>query len=176
MKKVGLQRLESFLRNALRRQLTKDLRDFRMVKEADLECCVYYHLRRFLSGDEDWRFFARKHSRHTGHFIDLLGFRKQMPRIAIELKWDRRQITKKDRRSLRRGIKRLRVNKAYFIATSIRAQEYSPVTKSRAEKHRLFEIFVELPLSGAERKNWKEERKKYTSRMSRRQRRRPPSA
>lgn len=56
MKRIGLQRLESFVRKTLPRRLAKDLLHFRMVKEADLECCVYYHLRRFLGRDDGWRF------------------------------------------------------------------------------------------------------------------------
>lgn len=178
MKTIGLQEVESFLRRTLPEHLTQDLCDYRMVKEADLECCVYYHLRRFLGHDDDWRFFARKHARRTKHFIDLLIFRKGLPRIAIELKWNHSEISQKDRQSLRRGIKNLRVNKAYFITTSVRARArgYKRVTKNDTEKHRLFEVFVELPLEGDDRERWRVERRKYASRMSRRTRRKPKAA
>jgi len=168
---IGLQQFERFLRGKLRDQLKKDLLKIRMVREADLECCAYYHINRYLRRDDDWRLFARKHSRHTGHFIDLLVFHKAIPRVAIELKWHRAKISQKDRQSLRRGIKRLRVNRSYFITTLIGAKEFQRIKKTTAEKHRLFEIIIPLTLSVPELKEWKERRRTYTSGMSRRRKR-----
>ena len=170
--RIGLQQFESFIREKLPDQLKKDLLKLRMVKEADLECCAYYHINRYLRHDDDWRVLARKHSRHTGHFIDLLIFRKAVPRVAIELKWHRAEISKKDRQSLRRAIKRLRVNRAYFITTLIGAKEFTPIKKAIIEKNRLFEIIIPLTLSAAQLKEWKERRRRYMSRMSRRHKKR----
>ena len=137
--KIGLQQFE---------RLKKDLLKVRMVKEADLECCAYYHMNRYLRRDDDWRILARKHARHTGHYIDLLIFRKAVPRVAGELKWHSAEISKKDRQSLRRGIKRLRVNRAYFITTLIGAKKCSRIKKATLEKNRLFEIIIPLTLRG----------------------------
>jgi len=170
--RIGLQQFERFITDRLPDHLKKDLLKVRMVKEADLECCAYYHINRYLRRDDDWRILARKHSRHTGHFIDLLIFRKAVPRVAVELKWHRAEISKKDRQSLRRGIKRLRVNRAYFITTLIGAKKYSRIKKATVEKNRLFEIIIPLTLSVAELKEWKERRRRYTSRMSRRRKKR----
>jgi hypothetical protein len=136
-----------------------------MIKEADLECCAYHHLRRFLRKDSTWKVFARKHSLHTGHYIDFIIFRRGYPRIAIELKWNRTGISSKDRRSLRRGIKSLRTNRAYFITTLIGARVYRQIKKTTLEKNRLFEIVIPLTLKGVELTSWKLSRRAFTSKM-----------
>lgn len=159
---IGVRQLEAFLSDALPGRLKTDLRDLRMVREADLECCAYYHLRRFLRRDNHWKLFARKYSRYTGHFVDLLAFRRGVPRVAIELKWNRAGISTKDRRSLRRGVKRLGLNRAYFITTLIGTRAYRPTTKTTAEKRRLFEIIIPLPLSGVALERWQERRRHFT--------------
>lgn len=166
--KIGLRELETFLGETLPEHLITDLCDLRMVKEADLECCVYHHIRNFLDRDKTWKFLARRYSRHTDHFIDILVFRKGKPRIAIELKWNRASISKKDRESLRRSISKLGVNRAYFITTIIGAKDFHSPRKTATEKNRLFEITIPLPLAGVDLQQWKANRKKYTSRMSRR--------
>ena len=57
-----------------------------------------YHLRRFIGQDPKWRVFARLHVLRTGHYIDLLIFRKKCPMIALELKWNQdRVIVRLDR-------------------------------------------------------------------------------
>src|SRR5437879_9086644 len=100
-----LQDVESFIKkNRLRDKLLQDLQGLRIVKEADIECAVYYHLRRFIGKDPKWRVFARKHARLTGHYIDLLIFKKYRPVIAIELKWNRQDIGGKDRRALDKAL------------------------------------------------------------------------
>ena len=107
----------------------------------------------------------RKHSIHTGHYIDLILFRRGYPRIAIELKWNRVAMSSKDRRSLRRALRLLRVNKAYFITTLIGARDYTKIRKNRTEKNRLFEIVIPLPLKGKSLTEWKAKRKIFMSRM-----------
>lgn len=164
---IGIRRVQNFLKNSLPGRLRRDLLYLRMIKEADLECCVYHYLRRFLRRDPTWKLFARKHSLHTGHYIDLILFRKGYPRIAIELKWNRARMSRKDRHSLRRSLRSLRVNKAYFVTTLIGARLYKKIRKTVIEKNRLFEIVIPLPLQGAQLKNWKQERRAFTSRMVR---------
>ncbi len=161
---IKLRCIEAFIRETLPQQLERDLRVLRMVKEADLEACAYYHLRRLLRRDLNWNVYIRKHSKHTGHYIDILLFKRGYPRIAIELKWNR-AMSSKDRRSLRRALKRLRVNKAYFIATRIGATHYERINKSRNEKNRLFVIDIPLHLNGKALRAWKDKRRSFMSRM-----------
>ena len=164
--KIGLRNVENFVRKDLPRKLKTDLHDLRMVKEADLECCAYYHLRRFLRSDLTWKVFARKHSRHTLYYTDLIIFRKKYPRIAIELKWSEGNISPKDRASLDKSIRSLRVNKAYFITTTAGTEAYQKVEKKPLEKNRLFEIPIDLELRDAELHSWKDRRRVYTSKMN----------
>lgn len=166
-RRINLSALQSFIKNkgALRSKLQNDLAELRIVKEADLESCVYYYLRRFLRSDPRWRVLARKHVVRTGHYLDLLIFSDHTPRIAIELKWDRKEISKKDRQSLSKCIKVLRVNKAYFIATLISGNPYQKVKKHPEEKNRLFEVIVPLGLSGHALRKWKNDRERYKSKM-----------
>jgi hypothetical protein len=166
-RKINLASVERFLKDFLPEMLTEDLLALRMIKEADLECCVYHHIRLFLQKDQNWKLLARKHAQHTGHYIDLILFRKGYPRIAIELKWNEAQIPSKDRHSLRRAIRRLRVNKAYFITTLVGTTALNQIRKTKPEKNRLFEIEVPLPLTGKELKDWRAERKAFTSKMVR---------
>ncbi len=99
--------VESFLRHGLKRKLRRDLKGLLIIKEADIECCAYYHLRRFLRGDARWRVLARKHSVVTRHYTDLMIFKRKSCQLAIEIKWRHEQIYPKDRRSLRRALGRL---------------------------------------------------------------------
>jgi hypothetical protein len=57
------------------------------------------------------RYFAR----NTGHYIDLVLFRGSKPKVAIEIKWNRKMIDKKDRRSLRRNLDQLGAKKVYCL-------------------------------------------------------------
>ena len=169
LQSIGLRSVENFLggsaRSALPGKLKKDLHDLRMVKEADLECCAYYHLRRFLRRDPTWKVFARKHSVHTYHYIDLLIFRRNHPRIAIELHWNKNRISLKDRKSLSASLKRLGVNKAYFMTTVLGAKSYERVLKTEIEKNRLFEIQSPLGLASDGSASFKKERKVFGSKM-----------
>jgi len=163
--KIGLQRVESFIRHALPKKLSADLRHVRIVKEADLECCAYYHLRRFLRGDSRWTVLTRKYVRRTGYYVDMLIFRKRVPRISMELKWDRTRISRKDLSSLRRSIDTLGVNRAYFVATNTKAAQYRKINKRRLEKRSLFEVPVPLGLTGQQLESWKAQRRVYRSGM-----------
>jgi hypothetical protein len=42
--------------------------------------------------------FARKFSPRTGFYTDLVIFHDKKARIAIEIKWGKKRISKKDRR------------------------------------------------------------------------------
>ena len=50
-RKVKLAEIERFIRGSLKDKPKTDLKNLRIVKEADLECCAYFHLRRFLRVD-----------------------------------------------------------------------------------------------------------------------------
>lgn len=155
--------------------LQDDLADLHIIKEADLRSCIYFHLRKFLDRNNDWRVYSEKRVPQTGHIIDLLicersakGFK---PRLAIELKWNRTRIPDKDRKSLIKAIKQLHVHKAYFISTNYTDTEYQRRHKSRHEKYKLFEVEIRLPLTQERKKeNWIEQRKsvKMLSELSRR--------
>jgi hypothetical protein len=162
---IGLKRIENFIRRELPRKLLADLHQLRIVKEADLEACAYYHLRIFLRGDSGWTVLTRKHVPKTGYYIDILIFRKRIPRISMELKWDRTRISRKDRISLRRSIDRLGVNRAYFLATNTKETRYRKIKKRFLEKHSLFEVIVPLGLTGLDLRSWKDSRRVYRSDM-----------
>jgi hypothetical protein len=165
---ISLRSVEIFVSSSLPGKLKNDLRTLKIIKEGDLECCAYHHLRRFLRRDPTWNVFSRRHSLHTGYYIDLVLFRRGYPRIAIELKWDRSRISQKDRRSLQRSIRSLRVNRAYFITTLIGANKpYTKIQKTSVEKNRLFEIVIRLRLNGADLESWKNRRRAFTSKMVR---------
>jgi hypothetical protein len=153
--KITLSQVEAFVRKKakLRLLLSIDMAQWRIVKEADVQSCTYYHLRRFLAKDKRWRIFCEKHSSQTGHFIDLLiceddlvgktrGFK---PRIAIELKWNLGRISKKDRDSLNRAVRHLRVRKAYFITANHKVVNYQKMRKRKDERFRIHELVVRLP-------------------------------
>jgi hypothetical protein len=151
---IKLIELEYFIKKQLKWKLQKDFRDLNIVKEADLECCSYFYLRKYLKPDTTWQILTRRHSQRTGHYIDLLIFRKLKPRIAIEFKWNPRKISDKDRKSLRKAIKRLQVNKAYFVCAVRRTLAFEKInTKTKSEQYRLHEVIVKLDLSPEEKKS-----------------------
>ncbi|MDW8468152.1 MAG: hypothetical protein RML56_03170 [Burkholderiales bacterium] len=160
VKKIGLQSLQSFIRNYLPKRLAADLKNLRSIKKADLEVATYYHLRTFLRQDRAWRVLARRYVPQTGYYVDLLIFRRNVPRLALELKWNREKISIKDRRSLRRAIDTLGVKKAYFITTCVRRAPYQPIKKTEIEKNRLFELVITPEFSDRERQNWQSTRLK----------------
>jgi hypothetical protein len=170
---IGLRGMQTFLSGPLPMKIAKDLRALRIIKEADLECCAFYHLRQFLQKDPTWNVFARKHVPHTDHYVDLILFRRgyplrrEYPRIAIELKWNLDRISPKDRHSLNGSIRSLGVHKAYFMTTLVGAKVFNPIRKTRFEKNRLFEIVIRLPLTGHELDDWKQRRRAFMSNMVR---------
>jgi len=142
---IRLAEVESFVKHPLTDKLRRDLRSLRILKEGDVECCAYYHLRRLLRRDSSWRVFARKFSPKTGYYTDLVIFHGKKARIAIEIKWNRTKISKKDRKALASARKNLKVRKTYFYNVLPDRSAYEKVPEKReAEKYRLFERVVDL--------------------------------
>lgn len=115
--------------------------------------------------DSRWTVLTRKRVPSTGYYVDLLIFRKGIPRVSMELKWDRRRISRKDRWSLHRSIDRLGVNRAYFLTTNTKATPYRKIRKRSLEKHSLFEVIVPLGLTGSELSLWRAKRCAYRAEM-----------
>ncbi len=159
----SLAEVEKFVSTDLRKRLKADLRNHKMLREAELECSVYYHLRKFLEQDDHWRLFARKYSGKIGRYPDLLILMDKHPVIAMELKWRRGEISHKDREVLGDCLKKLKVNKVYFITTVKEKADYEKLgwKKRPGEKYRLKEITVRLDLRGARRQKWEKERETY---------------
>ncbi len=127
MTEKTLQQLESFIKKKLPELLSEDLHKLRLIKEADVECCAYMHIRKFIGIQSGiWKVLARKHVSQTGHFVDLLIFKNTTPRIAIELKYGPTKISQKDETSLNKALAILGVNKAYWISVT-------PKRKSRKD-------------------------------------------
>ena len=173
MKRNALSEIERFLRSKLKVKLHNDLRQFRITKEADVECCIYYHLRKTLPARGSWRVLARKYAPRTKHYVDLLIFKNRLPIIAVEIKWNEKQMSKKDRESLNRALNGLGVNKAYFfsVGPKISKTTYKPLKKRVGEKYRLHEVRVGLRLRNepteSEIAAWWKERDRYGKRMRR---------
>ncbi len=163
MRIIRLSEVESFVKHTLKDKLRKDLRDFRILKEADAECCIYYHLRRVLKPDPNWRVFARKFSPKTGYYTDLVIYHLLTARIAIEIKWRRKEISKKDRRALASTRDNLGVKKTYFYCVMPDASMYEKVSdKKKGEPYRLFERVVDLGYaSKPEIEEYKRQRKEF---------------
>ena len=85
----------------------------------------------------------------------LLIIRRTLPRLALELKWNRGKISKKDRKSLSRAIDTLGVNKAYFLATCVRRLPYEQIKKNSIEKRRVFEVIISPKFTKDEWVKWK---------------------
>jgi len=47
MRTIRLGEVQSFVKHGLRVGLRTDLRKLKILREAEVECCAYYHLRRF---------------------------------------------------------------------------------------------------------------------------------
>jgi hypothetical protein len=167
MKRNTLQKLENFMRHALRTKLRNDLVALRITKEADAECCMFFHIRRTLPSRGPWKVLARKHSRRTGHYIDLLVFKRSRPRLAVEIKWNQKRMSSKDRQSLDFALVKLKVNKAYFVSVGPNLSNYRKIEKKDFEKSRLHEIPIDLGFrDGSRVKRWKAERHQYGKLMS----------
>ena len=164
-KQRTLQKIQKFIRKKLPDKLVRDLQGLRIVKEADVECAVYHHLRRHIGEDPVWRVLARKHVPHTGHYVDLLIFKRYRPVIAVELKWGQLNIGKKDRKSLDGALAKLGVNKAYWLSAVSSQGKRKPLLKEETEKYALHRIIVRLGLSGRVLRDWKERRKRLRANM-----------
>jgi hypothetical protein len=164
-----LQDIQRFIRKkrprGLRAKLLRDLRGLRIVKEADVECAVYYHLRRYIGEDPKWRVFARKHVRKTGHYVDLLIFKNYRPVVALELKWGMVNIGKKDRKSLDKAIAKLKVQKAYWLSLVFSGSRKTKLLKKDKERNVLHEIIVPLGYSGEPLRRYREQRERFKSKM-----------
>lgn len=162
MKRILLSKVEHFVRHRLKGQLRPDLRNIWLLREADVACSAYHHLRKFLKGDSRWRVFANKYSRSMGRYLDLMIYRNEKPRIAVEIKWRRSEISRKDRKVLRQAPGRLSVKKAYFLCVVPDSSAYERVHKRSDEKYRLFEILVDLGYEDRRKVvEWKRRRKEF---------------
>jgi hypothetical protein len=163
-----LQNIQNFIRKKkhLRQKLLRDLENLRIVKEADVECAAYYHLRRYIGEDPKWRVLARKHVRRIGRYVDLLIFEKCLPVIAIELKWNRVNIEKKDRDALDEEITKLKVQEAYWLSavySDSRKEKFHPRPN---ETFVLRRIIVRLGFTGEKLDDWKKKRAQYGKKMA----------
>lgn len=160
---INLNKVEGYVKHGLKEALRSDLRKLKILKEADVECCAYHHLRKFLRGDKNWRIFARKYSSRTGYYTDLMIFRGKKERIAIEIKWRRNTISRKDRRALRSVRRKLGVKKTYFYSVLADGSMYEKLpAKITTEKHRLFERVVDLGYKDQKKiDEWRKERSTY---------------
>jgi hypothetical protein len=150
MRSINLAEVQWFVKHTLKDELQKDFRDLRILKEGDVECCAYYHLRKILKPDPNWRVFARKFSPQTGYYTDLAIFHHKKARIAIEIKWRKYKITKKDREALASTRKNLGVKKTYFYCVMPDASTYQKASKREGEKFRFFERIVDLGYTSKE--------------------------
>lgn len=163
MSTVQLGEIQSFIRHGLKKQLQKDLRELRILKEGDLECCAYFHLRSFLRRDASWRIFAHKHSREIRRYPDLVIYHNNKQKLFLELKWHRSEISGKDRKTLKGARAILRAKKTYFICALPDASEYTKLRKKKKyEKYRLFECIVDLGYNKAHRiAKWENSRRVF---------------
>jgi hypothetical protein len=163
MKTIRLAEVESFVKHTLKDKLQRDLRNLRILKEGDVECCAYYHLRKALRPDSNWRVFARKFSPKTRFYTDLVIFHGKKARIATEIKWARKRISKKDRRALASARKNLGVKKTYFYCVTPDASTYKKLPeKRRAEKFRFSERVVDLGYASKQRvEEFRRQRKEF---------------
>jgi hypothetical protein len=97
----------------------------------------------------------------------LLVLKKGRPRLAIEIKWNKNEMPDKDRHSLNSALKKMRVNKAYFVSVGpdITASRYLKLDKKPHENHRLHEVIVGLGYRGSRIKDWKRRRDLLGKRM-----------
>src|SRR5439155_24639973 len=145
MRIISLAEVEGFVKHTLQDKLQRDLRNLRILKEGDVECCSYYHLRKILMPEPNWRVFAHKFSQKTGYYTDLVIYHRKRARIAIEIKWGKKNISKKDRKALGSARKNLPVKKTYFYSVMLGATNYRKLRgRRKAEEYRLFERTVDV--------------------------------
>ncbi|MFH1807993.1 MAG: hypothetical protein ABIJ09_04570 [Pseudomonadota bacterium] len=154
-RKINVSEVESYIRDGLRRALERDLRKMKMVKEGDLQSCAYFHLRRKLAADPRWRIVNKGWVKKLSRYPDMILFTDFAPRIAIEFKWNpkRDEIQKKDRQTLLRSKKKLKLNKTYFIYTELLPREKRLPTK-KSEKYSLLTVPVRLNLPPKRHELW----------------------
>lgn len=121
----------SIIRNDLRAKLEKDFcgRPFRIFREGDLPACCYFHLRRFLRSDRNWRILTQPllrglKTRGRSALPDMLLLRSEKPVFLIELKFRRRTTgaQSKDQQTLKRAVSRRKwAKKAFYIETVVEA-------------------------------------------------------
>jgi hypothetical protein len=154
MTQVTLSQIHKYLTNSptngLSSKLREDLRKLRILKEGDLECCTYFHLRTFLACDQNWRVFARKRSPKTGRYTDIMLYRGKKPQLAIEIKYDWDEPARKDRTSLVSVREKLGIQKTYFV-TTLPSKKYKKSPKRKSEKYRHFEVIVDLGYVGRDK-------------------------
>jgi hypothetical protein len=161
--RITLREVEDYIRNKknLRKALQNEYRDNRILNEADMEACIYYHLRIFLRSDRRWRVFARAYRKRFRSYPDITVLEARKPRLAIELKKGRKGISGKDRRTLNKFLRSDHARKAYFISTIRNKLDYKKLgaDKTEDEKNRLMEIPVPLDLDGARLEKFEDERR-----------------
>lgn len=144
--------------NCLRRDLQRDYRKHRFSREAYVEVCTYYYLRRLLKPDSRCQIFARAFRGKISRFPDItiLKLKGRRRRIVMELKWTGKQISKKDRVTLDKFVKSHDAQMAYFVRVVKPGCEYEKLGshKKEFEKYRLREIPIMLDLKGAELERW----------------------
>lgn len=161
---MKFQQITNFIGKELPEKLQNDLQKLKIVKEADIECSAYFHIRNFIGEGSEWTILARKHVPITGHFIDLLLFHKDTPSIAIELKWSKSEIPEKDRRSLEKAINNLGVQRAYWISM-VMDEVCNKPQRQHEDKRKLFQILIPLGLDNQSRSKWIGKRMKFRQEM-----------
>lgn len=155
LESIGLSEVEKFVKKELPKLIENDLKALRLVREADVQCAAYMYLRMRLDSDPNWHVLAEFHAPQTSKFIDLVLLQKSVPRIAIEIKWGRKNMGMKDRQSLSTALTNLGVNKAYWLSASVLGEPPPRLEKSAHEKNLLHQVVVRPNLDEAELLRWK---------------------
>ena len=160
-----LQDVQAFISVNLPDLLRQDLHQHRLVKEADVECASYMYLRAYLDEDPNWTVLARRHIPQTKRYIDLVLFQRDLPRIAIEIKWGAKSMGKKDRDSLNSALTKLGVNKVYWLTASGLGTDKQPLKKTEIEKRVLKQIVVRGNFTSEEAESWRKHIPKFRKKM-----------
>ena len=151
-KRIGRLEIRQFLRDGLKSRISADLRRRRIASEADLHSCTYLHLRRFLRRDPRWTVFNKAYIKNLSVYPDLVLKRRNIPRIAIELK-EKRRLTprwfKGDLRKLQRlWVKGRRPITGYFICLvrqdekEMKLQRLAKGWRSATQRQHIFPIII----------------------------------
>lgn len=142
----------SFINHELRAKLTKDFcgRPFRIFREGDLHACCYFHLRRFLRIDRNWRILNQPLLRGLkvggrSALPDMVLLRNERSVFLIELKFRRRTtgVQSKDQQILKQAVSGKKfAKKAYYIETVVEARRK---TGKSLVPFRNFEISIVMP-------------------------------